>query len=431
MGHQLFTTIDREMPASVVSSSVGSARKHAVVEAPYFLAVVAIFKNECAVLDEWLNHHASEGVAHFFLLDNNSTDRCAHVHERWAPVSTLVPFYGQARDSAFNQLVAYESIWDRVRASAEWVAIIDMDEFLFGVDTSLRAALAGLAHRYAEQTGRALAQVCAPWVPFGSNGNVLQPACVVTGCTTRATIPRSQWTLGKCLVRTQYVSRVRVHRHFLGFTSAHHDRANGSAEQYATACGDENLKTPLCVRAKALSIALGPCLCADGSNCRSRAPSSSACSSFSEAQLPHHLIRVNHYRLQSRDHLAIKAARGGVSTPARRYKPARMGFERWFQEGDTNNNVIDLALARKQLCTSSQCHSTIDLGTPLPLRVTAPLPAEGLAIADGAIVSLNLSGMVRNASLHPTIMHGGVQGGSLAAPASCRVEWLARSPPGG
>ena len=232
-------------------------------------------------------------------------------------MSTLVPYNGQARDGAFNQLVAYESIWDRVRATSEWVAIVDMDEFFFGVETSLAAAVAGFARRHADQTGRTLVQICAPWVSFGSNGNVRQPACVTTGCTTRRAIARTPWTLGKCIVRAQYVSRVRVHRHFVGFTTPHHDRSvDGGGESFATSC--INKTSAACKAAQALSIQMGPCLCADGSPCRNRAPSSNACASFSESMLASHQIRLNHYRLQSRQYLEIKAARGGVSTPARR-----------------------------------------------------------------------------------------------------------------
>ena len=40
----------------------------------FFLVVVGIFKNEADILPEWLEHHLWQGVEHFFLIDNNSTD---------------------------------------------------------------------------------------------------------------------------------------------------------------------------------------------------------------------------------------------------------------------------------------------------------------------------------------------------------------------
>jgi len=40
----------------------------------YYLSVYAIFKNESVALEEWLTHYINEGVDHFFLIDNGSTD---------------------------------------------------------------------------------------------------------------------------------------------------------------------------------------------------------------------------------------------------------------------------------------------------------------------------------------------------------------------
>ena len=38
------------------------------------LAIVAVFKNEADVLDEWIQHYVLEGVSKLYLIDNGSTD---------------------------------------------------------------------------------------------------------------------------------------------------------------------------------------------------------------------------------------------------------------------------------------------------------------------------------------------------------------------
>lgn len=49
----------------------------------YRLVVAAMFKNEADILSEWMEHHMWQGVEHFYLITNNSTDR-------WA--EALLPF---------------------------------------------------------------------------------------------------------------------------------------------------------------------------------------------------------------------------------------------------------------------------------------------------------------------------------------------------
>ena len=36
--------------------------------------ILAIFKNESEILDEWITHYIREGCSKFFLIDNGSSD---------------------------------------------------------------------------------------------------------------------------------------------------------------------------------------------------------------------------------------------------------------------------------------------------------------------------------------------------------------------
>ena len=40
----------------------------------YTLSVLAMFKNESMIIQEWIKHYIEEGVEHFYLIDNGSTD---------------------------------------------------------------------------------------------------------------------------------------------------------------------------------------------------------------------------------------------------------------------------------------------------------------------------------------------------------------------
>ena len=123
-----------------------------------------------------------------------------------------------------------------------------------------------------------------------------------------------------------------------------------------------------------------------------------------------------------------------------------MGYERWFVESDAYNNVIDLALAHKALCSKElQCSSSPpEMPALLPLRTTAALPSPGgTVLHDGAIVALNNSATAWNATLVGRVAwnasvarhgsgRGGVRKGSAATAlaggsggGTCRVEWRA------
>lgn len=40
----------------------------------YYLSILAMFKNEADIIEEWLDHHIYHGVEHFYLIDDYSTD---------------------------------------------------------------------------------------------------------------------------------------------------------------------------------------------------------------------------------------------------------------------------------------------------------------------------------------------------------------------
>ena len=55
----------------------------------YFLSIGAIFKNESHGLEEWLLNHLNEGVEHFYLINNGSTDNFMPIIEKYNKYITL------------------------------------------------------------------------------------------------------------------------------------------------------------------------------------------------------------------------------------------------------------------------------------------------------------------------------------------------------
>ena len=168
----------------------------------FFLVVVGIFKNEADILPEWLEHHLWQGVEHFFLIDNNSTDDwqravapfAKHVSVRSDPVP-----YQQER-----LVTSWLTI---IQARARWAMQIDVDEFVYA---SPRAGFENIPAyiRHVEQTDCLSTYLLLHWQVFGSSGHTVQPPSVRINFTRAAATPHS---LTKYIARTNALRSFWVH----------------------------------------------------------------------------------------------------------------------------------------------------------------------------------------------------------------------------
>ena len=95
---------------------------------PVELAVCAIFRDEARYLAEWVTFHRIQGAERFYLYDNLSGDDW---RSELAPeiASGIVEVIEWPREP--GQLSAFDDCLERHRDDARWIAMIDIDEFLF------------------------------------------------------------------------------------------------------------------------------------------------------------------------------------------------------------------------------------------------------------------------------------------------------------
>ena len=111
----------------------------------YPFAVCAMFKNEAPWLKEWIDyHHTILGATHFYLYNNDSQDHFMEVLNPYikSGLVEVIP-WDTCEEHAIRgiedvvfipyQLGAYNDCMKRARGEAEWVAIIDIDEFIVPV----------------------------------------------------------------------------------------------------------------------------------------------------------------------------------------------------------------------------------------------------------------------------------------------------------
>lgn len=101
--------------------------KNTAEKKQYKVAVCSIFRDEAAILKEWLEFHKIVGVEHFYLYNNFSIDNYKAVLEPYIADGTVTLIdwpYHQA------QMSAYQNCVDLYRNETKWIGFIDLDEFV-------------------------------------------------------------------------------------------------------------------------------------------------------------------------------------------------------------------------------------------------------------------------------------------------------------
>lgn len=140
------------------------------------IVICAIFKNEASYLLEWLAFHRMIGVDLFVLYDNGSTDDGPNLIRRssFARNVTLIDWPGAAA-----QIPAYQDFCVNHAANYEWVAVIDLDEFIVpATGSSIRDKL--LSRAYSDYSA-----ILLQWLVFGPSGHDRRPAGLVIENYTR------------------------------------------------------------------------------------------------------------------------------------------------------------------------------------------------------------------------------------------------------
>ena len=277
-------------------------------------------RNECGQYPEWLAHHRRQGVEHFYLIDNNSTDSCAERLQRTSDVTPWV-WTRRAGSNASNQMAAYNHFLPFVRS--EWVAILDVDEFAFATHNStLATLLASLPD--------GVRQLCIPWTVFGSGGLIEQPACVTaSNVMRRSRVTEAGLTkgIGKCIQRTVTTTAAHIHRSVL-VNETYHRRIAG--------CVCPNLKR---------------CAC-----CGRTGPSPSmACPVASEALMSSQRVRLHHYISQSKARMESKSQVGEADLYARKRDESY-----WHVLEGHSNHQLDITLAQQSVCAGMNTSQAVE-----------------------------------------------------------------------
>lgn len=146
----------------------------------HYLSIVSIFKNESDILQEWLEHYLLEGVDHFYLIDNGSTDQYQSIlapYQKDKLVDLTIDTRPHMQEAHYNGYYL-----DTIKQDSEWVMIVDLDEFIYSRHQYKTIT------SYLKSLSPDIAQIYVPWKLYGSSGYIEPPP----GC------------IDHFLLRTQY-----------------------------------------------------------------------------------------------------------------------------------------------------------------------------------------------------------------------------------
>lgn len=141
---------------------------------PFYLSILAIFKNEGMNMDVWVRHYLWMGVEHFFLIDNGSDDNSQEILKPYVEKGLVSVFYMPEK---WKQTEHYQHVYQHhIRNKSQWVIIADLDEFWYVKESTIRNELP----RFEQYN-----VITSHWRWFGSDGHVEHPADIRTAITHR------------------------------------------------------------------------------------------------------------------------------------------------------------------------------------------------------------------------------------------------------
>jgi SAM-dependent methyltransferase len=271
------------------------------------LCLITIFKNESHILQEFISHYLREGVDHFFMIDNGSTDSYLHILQPYIDKDLITLVIDPTRHI---QVSAMNHYFLESCKNYHWALVCDLDEFVYSRKGFLTI------RDYLLSLNDDVRQIFIPWKMFASNGHVSQPISVIASFTKRVDYDKAsgfqgvylhedstKYSLTKTIARTRFITHIDIHSQSM---------TDGTSGFITT-----SLLSDIC--------------------------SYSCTSKIDETILADSALHLNHYCIQSFDwFMSVKVKRGDASQST----CDTVRDETYFRNYDIND-IDDVELSRK------------------------------------------------------------------------------------
>lgn len=145
-----------------------------------YLSIIAIFKNETMNLKVWIEHYLWQGVEHFYLIDNGSTDEPLKILQEYIDKNIVDYYY---RERKHYQRHHYRKVFDmsNIKNKTKWLIVCDLDEFFYSPNFKLSTTLKSFENYDV---------IYSSWIMFGSDGLKEHPKDIRIAITHRKEIEK-------------------------------------------------------------------------------------------------------------------------------------------------------------------------------------------------------------------------------------------------
>lgn len=163
----------------------------------YRILICAILKDETPYLIEWIEHHLKIGIEHFVLYDNNSAIPAKQTLDAYVKKGIVEVF--DCKITNTPQLKVYTNCLYSMHDDTDWIAFIDIDEFIV---LKKHNDIHSFLWDYKNFAG-----VCLNWLIYSANNHVSRPEGLVMQNYTEPTPPNfTANSHVKSIVRPRYVN---------------------------------------------------------------------------------------------------------------------------------------------------------------------------------------------------------------------------------
>jgi len=140
-----------------------------------YLAILTTMKNESLNLKIWMEHYIWQGVNHFYIIDNDSSDNPLNILDEYINKNIVTYVFLPEKH---KQIYHYQYMFDKynIKDKFRWLIICDLDEFFFGVNEPLYKVL----KEYDDYD-----IVVSNWLMFGNQNIIEHPADIRLAFTSR------------------------------------------------------------------------------------------------------------------------------------------------------------------------------------------------------------------------------------------------------
>jgi hypothetical protein len=189
------------------------------------LAICAIFRNESRFIKEWIEFHKLVGVTRFYLYNHFSQDDYLTVLKPYIESGEVVLIdwpHAVSSDELVNwtaiQSLAYcDGIWRATKDCVNWLAVIDMDEFLFG---NQQDNLVDILSNFETES---IGGVCVNWQMYGTShvSRIPDNRLMIESLVLKAPTDYAENVSCKSVARVKYITWCS-HPHFFKYKKGYH-----------------------------------------------------------------------------------------------------------------------------------------------------------------------------------------------------------------